>query len=61
MATEESGSGLAIHPMDQFVVTKLFCTDDHATALNECTTNIHWYDVTNVTLWMGIVDTQAIN
>ncbi|MFT4150230.1 MAG: F0F1 ATP synthase subunit A [Paracoccaceae bacterium] len=40
--------------MDQFIVTKLFCSDDHATPVNECTTNIHWYDVTNVTLWMAI-------
>ena len=41
----EGGSGFAIHPMDQFVVQKLFCTDDHATPLNECTTNIQWYDI----------------
>ena len=54
MATEEHAGGLVIDPMHQFVVSKLFCTDDHSTALNECTTNIHWYDVTNVTLWMAI-------
>ena len=44
MATEEHGSGLAIHPMDQFVVKPLFGNGP-----------IEWYTPTNVTLWMGIV------
>lgn len=51
---EEVAPEFAIHPMDQFVPYKLFCTDDHGTPFNECTKNIHWYDITNVTLWMGI-------
>ncbi|WP_103258543.1 F0F1 ATP synthase subunit A [Tabrizicola aquatica] len=42
MATEE-GSGLQIHPMDQFVVKPLFGDGP-----------IQWYTPTNVTLWMGI-------
>ena len=57
MAGEAEGTasgGLQIHPMDQFIVTKLFCTDDAATPLNDCTTNIAWYHPTNVTLWMAI-------
>ena len=44
MATEEHGSGLAIHPMDQFIVKPLFGDGP-----------IHWYTPTNVTLWMGVV------
>ena len=44
MATEEGGSGLQIHPMDQFVVKPLFGDGP-----------IEWYTPTNVTLWMGIV------
>lgn len=43
MATEEHGSGLQIHPMDQFVVKPLFGDGP-----------IEWYTPTNVTLWMGI-------
>lgn len=43
MATEEHGSGLQIHPMDQFLVKPLF--GDGA---------IYWYTPTNVTLWMAI-------
>lgn len=43
MATEEHGSGLQIHPMDQFVVKPLFGDGPVA-----------WYTPTNVTLWMGI-------
>ena len=45
MATEaghEEG-GLAIHPMDQFIVKPLFGGD-----------TINWYTPTNVTLWMAI-------
>lgn len=52
-ATHAEG-GFAIHPMDQFVVTKLFCHDDAATAINECTTDIAFYTPTNVTLWMAL-------
>jgi hypothetical protein len=37
------GGGLAIHPMDQFIVKPLFGGDE-----------IHWYTPTNVTLWMGL-------
>jgi F-type H+-transporting ATPase subunit a len=43
VATEGEGSGFAIHPMDQFVVKPLFGG-----------TEVHWYTVTNVTLWMAI-------
>ena len=43
MAAEEGGSGFNIHPMDQFIVKPLFGG-----------TEIHWYTVTNVTLWMAI-------
>lgn len=43
MATEEQGSGLQIHPMDQFVVKPLFGDGP-----------IYWYTPTNVTLWMAI-------
>lgn len=52
--------GFSIHPMDQFIVTKLFCSDDHATAVNECTTNIRWYDITNVTLWLALAAVAVI-
>jgi F-type H+-transporting ATPase subunit a len=43
--TEEHASegGLAIHPMDQFIVKPLFGDGP-----------VEWYTVTNVTLWMGI-------
>ncbi len=43
MATEGESTGFAIHPMDQFVINPLFGG-----------TEIHWYTVTNVTLWMAI-------
>ena len=39
--TEEAGSELAFHPMDQFIVKPLFGGD-----------TIHWYTPTNVTFWM---------
>ena len=55
MATEASGGGLEFHPMDQFIVSRLFCTDDAATPINECTANIRWFEPTNVTLWLFIV------
>ena len=43
MATEDGGSGFNIHPMDQFVVKPLFGGTD-----------VHWYTITNVTLWMAV-------
>jgi F-type H+-transporting ATPase subunit a len=42
-AAGEHAGGLAIHPMDQFIVKPLF--GDGA---------IQWYTPTNVTLWMGV-------
>ena len=39
----EGGSGLNIHPMDQFRVTPLFGG-----------TEVHWYTPTNATLWMAL-------
>jgi F-type H+-transporting ATPase subunit a len=42
-AEEQAGSGLQIHPMDQFIVKPLFGGE-----------TIQWYTPTNVTLWMGI-------
>ncbi|MEP2782250.1 MAG: F0F1 ATP synthase subunit A [Pseudoruegeria sp.] len=44
MATDahEEG-GLVFHPMDQFIVKPLFGHGD-----------VHWYTITNVTLWMGL-------
>jgi F-type H+-transporting ATPase subunit a len=35
--------GFAIHPMDQFVIKPLFGGDE-----------VHWYTVSNVTLWMAL-------
>ncbi|MFN0113822.1 MAG: F0F1 ATP synthase subunit A [Paracoccaceae bacterium] len=43
MAEEAQGEGLVFHPMDQFKVEPLFGG-----------TEIHWYTITNVTLWMAI-------
>ncbi|HSG35961.1 MAG TPA: F0F1 ATP synthase subunit A [Paracoccaceae bacterium] len=45
MATEthEESTGLVFHPLDQFIVKPLFGDGP-----------IHWYTVTNVTLWMAI-------
>lgn len=44
MATEEhSEGGLVFHPLDQFIVKPVF--GDGA---------VHWYTITNVTVWMGI-------
>jgi F-type H+-transporting ATPase subunit a len=37
--------GLVFHPMDQFIVKPLF---------GEAGDAVHWYTVTNVTLWMGV-------
>lgn len=44
MATEDSGSGLNIHPMDQFLIKPLFGGDG----------TIGLFTLTNVTLWMFI-------
>ena len=44
MATEDGGSGLNIHPMDQFLVKPLFGNDG----------TISMFTVTNVTLWLAI-------
>jgi F-type H+-transporting ATPase subunit a len=38
-----SGGGLQFHPMDQFLVKPLFGG-----------TEIHWYTITNATLWMAL-------
>ncbi|MAQ84988.1 MAG: F0F1 ATP synthase subunit A [Maritimibacter sp.] len=43
MATEENSEGLVFHPMDQFIVKPLF---------GEAGDPVHWYTITNVTLWM---------
>ena len=44
MATEEHSEGLAFHPMEQFKIHPLFGDGP-----------IHWYTITNVTLWMAVV------
>lgn len=36
-------SGLSIHPMDQFIVAPFFGGD-----------TVHWYTVSNTTVWMGL-------
>jgi F-type H+-transporting ATPase subunit a len=46
VASEAHGAeegGLVFHPMDQFIVKPLFGGD-----------TIHWYTVTNVTMWMAL-------
>ncbi|HEY0214034.1 MAG TPA: F0F1 ATP synthase subunit A [Paenirhodobacter sp.] len=43
MDVAEQGEGLAFHPMNQFIVKPLF--GDGA---------VHWYTITNVTLWMAL-------
>ncbi|WP_299621017.1 F0F1 ATP synthase subunit A [uncultured Tateyamaria sp.] len=46
MADEaKSGGGLEFHPMDQFIVKPLF---------GEAGDAVHWYTVTNVTLWLAL-------
>ena len=42
---EEAGEGLVFHPMDQFIVQPLF---------GEPGDPVHWYTITNVTLWMAL-------
>ena len=52
MASEAHGAeegGLVFHPMDQFIVKPLFGGD-----------TIHWYTVTNVTLWMALAVVAVI-
>lgn len=39
----EQGEGLAFHPMDQFIVKPLFGDGP-----------VHWYTITNSTLWMAV-------
>ena len=44
MASEESSEGgLVFHPLDQFLITPLFGDGP-----------IHWYTITNATLWMAL-------
>ncbi|MFQ6547251.1 F0F1 ATP synthase subunit A [Aestuariibius sp. 2305UL40-4] len=54
MATDSEAGGLSFHPMDQFIVSRLFCSDNAETAINECTTNIAWYEITNMTVWLAL-------
>jgi F-type H+-transporting ATPase subunit a len=52
VASEAHGAeegGLVFHPMDQFIVKPLFGGD-----------TIHWYTVTNVTLWMALAVVAVI-
>ena len=52
MASEAHGAeegGLVFHPMDQFIVKPLFGGDA-----------IHWYTITNVTLWMALAVVAVI-
>lgn len=44
MEQEEAGSGFNIHPMEQFEVWPLFGGE-----------TVHWYTLTNATLWMALV------
>ncbi len=43
MTTDPVANGASFHPMDQFIVRPLFGG-----------TNVLWYTVTNVTLWLGV-------
>lgn len=47
--TDVAETGFAIHPMDQFIVKRFFCDAAYA----DCTSNIQWYEITNVTVWMA--------
>ena len=49
VAAEGEATGFAIHPMDQFIVKRFFCDPAHA----DCTSNIQWFEITNVTVWMA--------
>lgn len=46
----EAETGFAIHPMDQFIVKRFFCDE----AAQDCTSNIAWYEITNVTIWIAL-------
>lgn len=48
--TDVAESGFAIHPMDQFIVKRFFCDAAHA----DCTSNIRWFEITNVTVWLAV-------
>ncbi|MBD3764267.1 MAG: F0F1 ATP synthase subunit A [Rhodobacterales bacterium] len=48
MATEGESGGFAIHPMDQFIVKPLFGGE------------VHWYSITNVTLWLALAALAVI-
>lgn len=50
VAAEGESTGFAIHPMDQFIVKRLFCDPAH----EDCTSNIGTFEITNVTLWLGL-------
>ncbi len=43
MTAEAEGTGFQIHPMDQFIIKPLFGG-----------TEVHWYTVSNMTMWMAI-------
>lgn len=43
MTTDTAANGLSFYPMDQFIVRPLFGG-----------TKVHWYTVTNATLWLGV-------
>ena len=43
MAEDKAEGGLVFHPLDQFIVEPLFGDGP-----------VHWYTVTNLTVWMGI-------
>ena len=45
MADEAHGGGLQFHPMDQFIVKPWF---------GEVGDPVHWYTITNVTVWLLI-------
>ena len=49
MATEEHSEGLVFHPMDQFIVKPLFGGSE-----------VHWYTLTNATLWMALAALAVI-
>ena len=42
-SADAKNEGLVFHPMDQFIVEPLFGAGP-----------VHWYTVTNVTLWMAL-------
>lgn len=57
VATEGESTGFQIHPMDQFVVKPLFRDIEPGTCVpadgitDGC---LKWYEITNVTVWMGV-------